>query len=122
MSEEAVDLEDVAAWLLRQTWLPVPYTEDDERWQRREFFPALISLYKTERPRELRREAEEAARQEERARIAAQSREAARIADEHRRLMLDIRAWGPENGFFVGTRGPIPRQVIEAYNKEKGIS
>ncbi|MFE5542752.1 histone-like nucleoid-structuring protein Lsr2 [Streptomyces sp. NPDC056534] len=121
MSDEEVDLEDVAAWLLRQTWLPVPYTEDDERWQRREFFPALIRFYKAERPKELKREAEEAARKAERKRIAEESREAIRIADEHRRLMRDIRAWGPENGFFVGTRGPIPRRVVEAYREAKGL-
>ncbi|AEW94066.1 hypothetical protein SCATT_16950 [Streptantibioticus cattleyicolor NRRL 8057 = DSM 46488] len=35
--------------------------------------------------------------------------------------MRDMRRWGPENGYFVGTRGCIPRRVVEAYNQAHGI-
>jgi hypothetical protein len=34
--------------------------------------------------------------------------------------MRDMREWGRENGFFVGTRGRIPRKVIDAYKEAKG--
>jgi hypothetical protein len=116
-----LDLEDVAAWALRQTWLPVGYSEDDEEWQRREFSPPLLRFYRDNRPRELKAEAEKVAREAESQRRAEESRRAAQRAAEHRRRMRDMREWGPANGFFVGTRGRIPRRVVEAYNQAKGL-
>lgn len=116
-----IDLEDVADWALRQTWLPIPYTEEDKRWQRRDFPEPLIRLYRQARPQELereQREAEERAREE---RMWEESRRAAEIAAEHTRRMRDMREWGRANGFFVGTRGRIPKKVINAYNEAKGI-
>lgn len=117
---EPLDLEDVAAWCLRQKWLGM--REDDESLKRREFFPRLIEMYRERRPEELKQEAEEAARRAESERIAVESRAALARAAEHTRLMKDMREWGRENGFFVGTRGRIPRRVIEAYNEAKGLA
>ncbi|MEU6765920.1 histone-like nucleoid-structuring protein Lsr2 [Streptomyces sp. NPDC046853] len=119
-TETELDLDDVAAWCLRQKWLGL--REDSPMIRDRDFLPQLIELYRNERPRELRQEAEERARREEWARIAAESRAASARAAEHARLMRDMRDWGPKNGFFVGTRGRIPRKVIDAYNKAKGIT
>ncbi|MVO87444.1 hypothetical protein GPA10_22435 [Streptomyces sp. p1417] len=118
--EGELDLEDVAAWCLRQKWLGI--TEQSPMYRNRDFFPQLLELYRTERARELRQEAEEAARRTELERRAAESRAAQQRAYEHQRLMRDMREWGRENGFFVGTRGRIPRKVINAYNEAKGIS
>ncbi|MFF3416801.1 histone-like nucleoid-structuring protein Lsr2 [Streptomyces sp. NPDC002698] len=113
------DPEDVAAWCLRQPWLGM--TEGHEDWQKREFFPQLISLYKERRAEELKREAREREKRAEDERRAAESRAAAEKWRQHKELMRDMRKWGPENGFFVGTRGRIPRKVIEAYEKAKGL-
>lgn len=114
-----VDLEDVASWCLRQKWLGM--REDNEQWQKREFLPQLIEVYQRERPKELKREAEEAARRSEWERIATESRKAAERAAHQAWLMRDMRKWGRDNGHFVGTRGRIPRKVIDAYKEAKGI-
>ena len=117
--DEALDLEDMAAWVLRQTWLGM--REDDPRWQQRDFFPQLIEMYRKERPKELKREREEAERRAEWNRLSAESRAAAQRHYEHKKLMSDMREWGRDNGYFVGTRGRIPRKVIEAYKEAKGL-
>jgi hypothetical protein len=121
MTDTDVDLEDVAAWVLTQTWLKCGYSEDDPAWQRRDFSPPLIRLYKQVRPGELKREAEKAAREAENERWKRETREANARWAAHKQMMRDMRKWGPENGYFVGTRGRIPRKVIEAYKEAKGI-
>jgi hypothetical protein len=86
----------------------------------REVTPPEVRFFHTYYPRYLaelerkKREREESARRSEASRIAAQRRY------EHKELMRDMRKWGPENGYFVGTRGRIPRKVIEAYKEAKG--
>ncbi|MFG3176566.1 histone-like nucleoid-structuring protein Lsr2 [[Kitasatospora] papulosa] len=113
-----VDLEDVAAWCLRQKWLGM--REDSEDFRERRFFPRLIEVYQRERPKELKREAEEASRRAEWDRIAVERRKAAERAAHQTWLMKDMREWGRKNGHFVGTRGRIPRKVIDAYKEAKG--
>lgn len=115
-----IDLEDVAAWCLRQKWLGM--REDDERWQKRDFFPQLIRLYQERRPEELRREQREKERREKDERMWAEAQVAREKAAHEAWLMRDMREWGRENGHFVGTRGRIPRKVIEAYKEAKGIA
>ncbi|MFF1450188.1 histone-like nucleoid-structuring protein Lsr2 [Streptomyces sp. NPDC058274] len=117
--DEEIDLEDMAAWVLRQTWLGM--TEDSEFWQRREFFPQLIEMYRKERPKELERERREAERRAQQAEMDRRRRASAQAAAHQAWLMKDMRKWGPENGYFVGTRGRIPRKVIEAYKEAKGL-
>ncbi|MFI0553443.1 Lsr2 family DNA-binding protein [Streptomyces scabiei] len=68
-----------------------------------------------------KRKREEAERRAEWERISAESRAAAQRHYEHKKLMRDMREWGRENGHFVGTRGRIPRKVIEAYKEAKGL-
>ncbi|MGW2710743.1 Lsr2 family DNA-binding protein [Streptomyces sp. NPDC001356] len=114
-----LDLEDMAAWCLRQRWLG--YTEDDPAWQRREFFPQLIEMYQSERPKELERERREAEKRDRQKELDRQRRESTRAAAYHVWLMRDMREWGRENGYAIGTRGRIPRKVIEAYKEAKGL-
>ncbi|WP_326827444.1 Lsr2 family DNA-binding protein [Streptomyces sp. NBC_01751] len=66
----------------------------------------------------MKREAERLAEQKK---LDQKRRESSERAAHRAWLMKDMRAWGPENGYFVGTRGRIPRRVIEAYNEAKGI-
>ncbi|MFC9591541.1 histone-like nucleoid-structuring protein Lsr2 [Streptomyces sp. NPDC056944] len=78
------------------------------------YFNCYYPAYRASQEREATREA----KAEE---LNRQRQASIRKAEEHARLMKDIRAWGPENGFFVGTRGPIPRRVVEAYREAKGL-
>jgi hypothetical protein len=59
--------------------------------------------------------------EEESQRRDAEARAVMQKAYEHKQRMRDMREWGRENGYFVGTRGRIPRRVVEAYNEAKGI-
>jgi 5,10-methylenetetrahydrofolate reductase len=88
----------------------------------REVTPPEVRFFKAYYPAHVEREAEEAARRAESERRAAESRESARRIEAHKKLMRDMREWGPKNGFFVGTRGRIPRRVVEAYNEAKGLT
>jgi hypothetical protein len=113
------DPEDVAAWCQRQRWFTTgPW---DTEFHERRFHPKVLALYKVDRARELERERREAAQRAESERRAAESREASARWAAHKQLMRDMRKWGPENGYFVGTRGRIPRKVIEAYKEAKGL-
>ncbi|MFJ9900231.1 histone-like nucleoid-structuring protein Lsr2 [Streptomyces sp. NPDC091280] len=118
-ADEELDLEDVAAWCKRQRWFSTgPW---DTNFIERKFLPQVLNIYKTERARELKEEerrAKERAHWEE---LSRQSREAMERAAEHARLMRDMRAWGRENGYFVGTRGRIPQAVVKAYKEAKGL-
>lgn len=76
----------------------------------RAYYPAHVER--------VRRAAEERARQEE---LDRKRRASAEAAAHQAWLMKDMRKWGPENGYFVGTRGRIPRKVIEAYEEAKGL-
>ncbi|MGV9693418.1 Lsr2 family DNA-binding protein [Streptomyces sp. NPDC003444] len=95
---------------LREPGDPLPVTPPEIRLFNRRYLPYLKSKQD---------EKEERERRELMDRRAAEARE--RRAHQAW-LMRDMRKWGPENGFFVGTRGRIPRKVIEAYNKAKGIT
>ncbi|MFD4646345.1 histone-like nucleoid-structuring protein Lsr2 [Streptomyces sp. NPDC056696] len=77
------------------------------------FFDAYYPSYLREQER-IKREREESERR------AIEARESSRRREAHKRLMRDMREWGPKNGFFVGTRGRIPRKVIDAYKEAKG--
>jgi hypothetical protein len=87
----------------------------------REVTPPEVRFFKTYYPAHVKREAEEAARRAESERRAAESRESSRRITAHKELMRDMREWGPKNGYFVGTRGRIPRKVIDAYREAKGL-
>ncbi|MFD4608261.1 histone-like nucleoid-structuring protein Lsr2 [Streptomyces sp. NPDC058440] len=83
--------------------------------------PPEIRFYEQWYPlheKSMRQEAERQARNEE---LDRRRRESAKAAAHRAWLMKDMRKWGPENGYFVGTRGRIPRKVIEAYKEVKGI-
>ncbi|MEV5883074.1 histone-like nucleoid-structuring protein Lsr2 [Streptomyces sp. NPDC052020] len=114
-----LDLEDVADWCTRQRWFTTgPW---DTEFQERRFHPKVIALYRKERARELekaQREMEERERQE---RMWEEARESRERAEHQRWLMKDMRTWGRENGYFVGTRGRIPRTVVDAYREAKGL-
>ncbi|MGW1231408.1 Lsr2 family DNA-binding protein [Streptomyces californicus] len=83
--------------------------------------PPEIRLFNDRYPAHLAEVAREKAAREESARMAIQRREGAERAAHQAWLMRDMRAWGRENGYFVGTRGRIPRKVIDAYEEAKGI-
>ncbi|MER6382113.1 Lsr2 family DNA-binding protein [Streptomyces sp. NPDC001118] len=83
--------------------------------------PPEYRLFNSQYPSYLaqkKREAEERARSEARSREVAAAAEKAR---QHAWRMRDMREWGRDNGYFVGTRGRIPRKVIEAYKEAKGL-
>ncbi|MEU5383701.1 hypothetical protein [Kitasatospora cineracea] len=113
------DPEDVAAWCLRQRWLPG--IEDDPEWQRREFLPQLVRLYLKERPKELEREAAEAERRRKRDEMWAEAERSRQRAADHAYHMKQCRLFGEANGFRVGTRGPIPKKVRDAYKAQTGV-
>jgi len=118
-----LDPDDVRLFLGTLSWR-IPESETDferERLARGEFLGPEIRLYLSERPRQLARERREVERREEEARSWAGVEESRKAAEALARRMKDMRDWGPKNGYFVGTRGRIPRHVIEAYNKAKGI-
>ncbi|MEU8948801.1 histone-like nucleoid-structuring protein Lsr2 [Streptomyces sp. NPDC048489] len=102
----------------RQRWFTTGPWDTD--FQERKFLPQALELYHRERPRELKREADERARKEEWARISAESQAASERLWRHKERMRHIRKWGPENGFFVGTRGRIPGKVMKAYEEAFG--
>ncbi|MER6102419.1 histone-like nucleoid-structuring protein Lsr2 [Streptomyces sp. NPDC001832] len=84
-------------------------------------FPAEIRYFQSYYPAyaaRLEREAAERALEEEKSR---RRRAAAERVAEHTRLMKEMREWGRENGYFVGTRGRIPGKVINAYREAKGL-
>ncbi|MCT6776087.1 Lsr2 family protein [Streptomyces sp. CS7] len=83
--------------------------------------PPEIRLFNARYATHLVKTAREKAEREESARIAIQRREGAERAAYQAWLMKDMREWGRENGHFVGTRGRIPRKVVDAYRKAKGI-
>lgn len=83
--------------------------------------PPEARLFNNRYPSHLAKVEREKTEREKWERIAEESREAARRAEEHTRLMKDMREWGRENGYFVGTRGRIPRKVINAYREAKGL-
>ncbi|NEB42560.1 histone-like nucleoid-structuring protein Lsr2 [Streptomyces sp. SID14515] len=80
-----------------------------------------IRLFNDRYPAYLVQVAREKAERAKWGRIAVERREAAARAAHHAWLMKDMRAWGRENGYFVGTRGRIPRKVVDAYKEAKGI-
>jgi len=84
--------------------------------------PPEFRLFDSQYPSYLAEQARKKREREESDRRAAESRAAAQRDYEHRKLMRDMREWGRENGYFVGTRGRIPRRVVEAYNEAKGIT
>lgn len=89
---------------------------------RQPLIPAEIRYFQSYYPAYLERRRRQAERLAENERRRVEARESVRRVEAHKRLMKDIREWGRENGFFVGTRGRIPRRVIEAYNEAKGLT
>ncbi|MFJ7329011.1 histone-like nucleoid-structuring protein Lsr2 [Streptomyces cyaneofuscatus] len=82
--------------------------------------PPEIRLFNDRYAAHLAKVAREKAEREESDRIAIQRREGAERAAHQAWLMKDMREWGRENGHFVGTRGRIPRKVVDAYREAKG--
>jgi hypothetical protein len=89
---------------------------------RQPLIPAEIRYFQSYYPAYLKRQRREVERLAEDERRRVEARESARRIEAHKKLMRDMREWGPKNGFFVGTRGRIPRRVIEAYNQAKGLT
>ncbi|WP_055523467.1 Lsr2 family DNA-binding protein [Streptomyces graminilatus] len=79
-----------------------------------------IRYFREYYPRHLARLKREAEQREKETRMWAEAAEDRKRAEHQIWLMKDMREWGRENGYFVGTRGRIPRRVIEAYNEAKG--
>ncbi|WP_340376622.1 histone-like nucleoid-structuring protein Lsr2 [Streptomyces sp. SS7] len=86
----------------------------------REVTPPEVRYFNSYYPAHVEREKRAAQRRAQQEEWDRQRRESAKEAAHRAWLMKDMRKWGPENGFFVGTRGRIPRAVIEAYNEAKG--
>ncbi|MGW6346859.1 Lsr2 family DNA-binding protein, partial [Streptomyces sp. NPDC055080] len=88
-------------------------------------FSALLSpeirLFNDRYPSHLAKLERERVEREKSERIAVESRASAERAAHQVWLMKDMRKWGRENGHFVGTRGRIPRKVVDAYKEAKGI-
>jgi hypothetical protein len=82
--------------------------------------PPEIRLFHNRYPSYLARMQREKEERERSERRRVEARESARRIEAHKKLMRDMREWGPKNGFFVGTRGRIPRKVIDAYKEAKG--
>ena len=118
-----LDPDDVRKFLRSLSWRTAESETEYERdrLERGEFLGPEIRLYLSERPRQLERERREVERREEEARLWARAEASRKAAEAHAWRMADMRKWGPENGYFVGARGRIPRRVIEAYNKAKGV-
>jgi hypothetical protein len=87
---------------------------------RQPLIPAEIRYFQTYYPAYLARQRREAERQAQQEELARRCRESAEKRAHQTWLMRDMREWGRENGFFVGTRGRIPRKVIDAYKEAKG--
>ncbi|MET8839678.1 histone-like nucleoid-structuring protein Lsr2 [Streptomyces rubiginosohelvolus] len=92
-----------------------------EEGNRSALLPPEIRLFNARYAAHLAEMARKKAEREESARIAIQRRECAERAAHQVWLMKDMREWGRENGHFVGTRGRIPRKVVDAYREAKGI-
>jgi hypothetical protein len=82
--------------------------------------PPEVRFFNAYYPAHLERERREAERQAQQEELARRCRESAEKRAHQTWLMRDMREWGRENGFFVGTRGRIPRKVIDAYKEAKG--
>lgn len=87
----------------------------------REVTPPELRFFTAYYPAHVERLKGAAERQLQKEEMDRRRRESAEAAAHRAWLMKDMRKWGPENGFFVGTRGRIPRKVIEAYREAKGI-
>jgi hypothetical protein len=83
--------------------------------------PPEARFFDSEYPRYLAEQERVKRQREESERRSAESRAAMQRAYEHKQLMRDMREWGRENGYFVGTRGRISRKVIDAYKEAKGL-
>lgn len=116
---EQIDLEDVAAWCLRQRWFSTGAWDTDFR--ERKFHPKVLELYKEGRARELREEQRKKEQCERDERMWEEARVAREKAAHEAWLMKDMRSGGNSSGYFVGTRGRISRAVVEAYKKAKGL-
>ncbi|MFI1530028.1 Lsr2 family DNA-binding protein [Streptomyces griseus] len=92
-----------------------------EEGDRSVLLPPEIRLFNDRYPAYLAKVERVKAEREESARIDVERRDAAERAAHQTWLMKDMREWGRDNGYFVGTRGRIPRKVIDAYKEAKGI-
>ncbi len=106
---------ELIKWFIRRSGLR---RDDDEG----PVTPPEVRYFDTYYPSYLREQERIKREREESERRAIESRESAARIAAHKQLMRDMREWGPKNGFFVGTRGRIPRKVINAYNEAKGIA
>lgn len=112
--EEHVTDPELVKWFIRLKGLR---RDDDDS----PVTPPEIRLFNSTYPSYLAEQERRKREREESERRSAESRAAAQRAWEHKKLMRDMREWGRENGYFVGTRGRIPRKVIEAYEEAKGL-
>ncbi|MFD4904963.1 Lsr2 family DNA-binding protein [Kitasatospora purpeofusca] len=86
-----------------------------------EVTPPEVRYFLKYKPSHDARKADERAareRMEEQWRRADESRQRAEHYARHMKL---CREWGRENGYFVGTRGAIPKAVREAYKEATGV-
>ncbi|MFD8594533.1 hypothetical protein ACFV1L_05990 [Kitasatospora sp. NPDC059646] len=65
--------------------------------------------------------AREEARRQEWDEMWAEAEESRQRAADHAYHMANCRKFGEANGFRVGTRGPIPKRVRDAYRAETGV-
>lgn len=86
-----------------------------------EIRPPEVRFFNRYYPRYLEKQRDEREDQERRERMWEEARKSREQSAHRRWLMADMRKWGPENGYFVGTRGRIPRKVIDAYREAKGL-
>ncbi|WP_328377059.1 Lsr2 family protein [Streptomyces sp. NBC_00440] len=83
--------------------------------------PPEARLFKDRYPSHLAEIERKKGEREKWERIANESRAAAERTAHQTWLMKDMREWGRENGYVVGTRGRIPSEVINAYREAKGL-
>ncbi|MEV3860693.1 histone-like nucleoid-structuring protein Lsr2 [Streptomyces sp. NPDC050095] len=112
--EQDVPDTELVKWFIRLKGLR---REDDDG----PVLPPEIRLFNAAYPSYVADQERRTKEREESARVSAESRAAAQRHYEHTKLMKDMREWGRGNGYFVGTRGRIPRKVIDAYREEKGL-
>lgn len=87
----------------------------------RDVTPPEIRFFEAYYPAHVEREKREAERRVQQEELDRKHRASAEAAARRAWLMKDMREWGRENGHFVGTRGRIPRKVIDAYREVKGL-
>ncbi|MFJ4093416.1 hypothetical protein ACIPYS_17700 [Kitasatospora sp. NPDC089913] len=86
-----------------------------------EVTPPEIRYFQNYKPAHDARTAKERAEQEQRDARWVVIEESSQRAREHAHHMKACRVWGNANGFKVGTRGAIPKEVRQAYKEATGV-